>query len=804
MLDSNQLFLMLAGFDEQAEAIITGRLSVLNKHLDIWSLEEETGIPILSEGSNSNTSREATLLKILRVASLGGDDPLAALADELDIGADVEECLVRICHKRGLFDHPNSRLPPPKIDDLLPKIGAILGNSPYESHRAAELVQQAICSDYQKAKAVAREFTKRLPYSIKRRVFAILQVYHDLGPVGLLHLSDHPCADILIALERQFRHEPPELLSILRADLLALYYGLIEIDRKLWQSHLLYEPPSTANRQRYAQRLSQSQRTDITAAFARHRRCFEEEAKQVFERFVSQGLVGLESFRSTLLMDSRSSDMLTKRALRALDRHTKGVQPESRHLIEHMLRCLLKAIEATGVSFSIVPLITDQPSSNHRRRLGRRISFGLPSLIQQRQNRQVHQRKKKVSQTTIPYQADAASTMRQSDENNLVSTFAVDAHLDEQEAKNYLRDFITYGVLGLLPKEQRALCIDRRLLSLLQLTKFGHIPGTVQWPHVMQVVASYCSSLAIDVPSSQLLRAIYNSVSVPSYWHGGKGHATEHVSHQGSIQIESHPRLHAIWMLIPIKLNLNTLVDGEQYKTANPLHILLVVDQNSQLPMGCWISTSEPGLHEVCLAIYQAIWHPGTALWPIHGIPEVLQIPASLVNQPEESLNLAAHVLMTKAEKVDSISLSGLGSIQKLVKDFKSEARAIIGRQFPSTTNLASSLLQQLLSWLRTYAFRYHRTAEVPLSFRQHGVAMPGHDTPAAGWLLPVINEVIVEQGEALVSGQIYTNASLRQYISIQGSLRAYPHYYPERDDGIFVECTLAGIPSLHYLVRKG
>lgn len=61
-------------------------------------------------------------------------------------------------------------------------------------------------------------------------------------------------------------------------------------------------------------------------------------------------------------------------------------------------------------------------------------------------------------------------------------------------------------------------------------------------------------------------------------------------------------------------------------------HLLLLVDLGSQLPTGVWVSAHPPGSAEVGLVLFQAIWHPGALDWPLRGVPEVLQVPASLTD----------------------------------------------------------------------------------------------------------------------------------------------------------------------------
>src|SRR5581483_1932776 len=129
----------------------------------------------------------------------------------------------------------------------------------------------------------------------------------------------------------------------------------------------------------------------------------------------------------------------------------------------------------------------------------------------------------------------------------LITKFADLAQLDEQDARNRVRNFLTYGVMGLLPRKQWLWVFDPRLISWLQLIKIGHLEGTIAWSTVLHVAGEYARLLGIPRPSAQVMRAVFNSIAKPSYWHGGKGRAVDGIRQRATLKVSGRPRLHYAW-----------------------------------------------------------------------------------------------------------------------------------------------------------------------------------------------------------------------------------------------------------------
>jgi hypothetical protein len=356
----------------------------------------------------------------------------------------------------------------------------------------------------------------------------------------------------------------------------------------------------------------------------------------------------------------------------------------------------------------------------------------------------------------------------------------------------------------LLPRATWHDVFDSRLISWLRLIRFGRLDGTLKWPTVYQCLCSYSRELGIASPSAQVAHAVFNSIAKPSYWHGGKGEAVDGVVRQrGTLSLVGRPRLHAAWLIISFFLDVK-LPSGIRKR----YYALLVVDEGSELPVGGWLSETPPNSREVGLAIYQSIWHPAVIGWPLHGIPEVIRIPAALVTDGLTDLRRAAPYLLTELAIVKKMSLEGKSRIVHMRDDIRKEGAAVVQAAFNGEAVPAGVVLHTLLSWLIPRCFPNHRAAPVWPSIRGPGLAMPGHDTPAAGWLLPVTGDVETVQDGVRSQAGLYRSAWFRPEPGQRLKRREFPLFYPKVDaadpePGIFVEAIDDGIEQLHYMTNK-
>jgi hypothetical protein len=388
-------------------------------------------------------------------------------------------------------------------------------------------------------------------------------------------------------------------------------------------------------------------------------------------------------------------------------------------------------------------------------------------------------------------------TINRQQADRLVERFAELALLDETDARVRLRNFLTYGLIGLLQRWRWDDVIDARIMSWLRLIKLGRLDGTVDWARLYQQVEQYARLLDIPIPAPQIIRALFNSIPKPRYWHAGKGFAVDGIRQRATLILFGRPRFHAVWLVITFPLVLK-LSPGKPQR----YYMILIIDEGSELPMGGWLSADPPISREVSLALYQAIWHPGLIEWPLHGIPEVIRISKDLVSDGIEDLQRASEYLMAQLDIVDKISLEGRAKIRQMRDGLKKTAAKLLKPHDELATIPIGVALQALLQWLIPQYFPNHRVADVPLFIRRCNVAMAGHDTPAAGWLLPTTGTVdLVTSGIVLSHGERYRSRVLTAAPGQQLMRREFPVFYPklntdDLDMGIFVEQGL----NLHYL----
>ena len=223
-------------------------------------------------------------------------------------------------------------------------------------------------------------------------------------------------------------------------------------------------------------------------------------------------------------------------------------------------------------------------------------------------------------------------------------------------------------------------------------------------------------------------------------------------------------------------------------------HLLLVIDYDCQLLIGGWLSAEAPTSRELGLALHQAIFHPGTMHWPIHGIPETILIPEQLVQSGIKDVQRATEGMCAKIEVVPRVSLEGRTNAVALRDTLPKQAVTAIQASISEHTALPV-ILVQILDAMRVATFSDdHRTARVPQHIRRWNVAMAGWSTPLAGYLLPVIGETLVaSDGSVVLHGQRYRShpGALQPGQTVQ--LRVFPFAFPKADPndphpGIFAD----------------
>lgn len=65
---------------------------------------------------------------------------------------------------------------------------------------------------------------------------------------------------------------------------------------------------------------------------------------------------------------------------------------------------------------------------------------------------------------------------------------------------------------------------------------------------------------------------------------------------------------------------------------------------------------------------------------------------------------------------------------------------------------------------------------------------MPAHDSPAAGWLLPVVDRITSGRNKVVYRGMVYTASDFRIEPGTKLNIRAFPYLYERMPLHIFVE----------------
>jgi hypothetical protein len=741
------------------------------------------------------------------------------LADRLELVVKARRTLMVAVWSRGWFDQFDRQrsLRRPEFIAVVPRLQTILNEHSTIKARVAALYESGLCRDLRIAQVVAEKLVElnvlKTAAGLARGVVLACIEY---GEVGLLAESGYPWQECTLPLLRQAAtvsslvEQPDIALSVLHKDLLALNDALSSTHPPLWQQHLVTDPPGSIERQRYCKRLRLPQQAHVVVWLINRYRYTEVEASKLVETFLAGGLSELISWRCAVVTSDVQSLLASKQRTNLLNTLFSGLHRDARRELEQLLGWLQAAWAETEGLPSLMPLLTDQPSSRRRIRRGRRVQFGVPAIVLRRHRRR-QQRKRHL--LALPHalrlkqQADTLPTL--SSEQRLVELFATKAGLEEPDARNRLRNLYTYGALGLLPREQWSRVIDQQQFSWLQLIRLGHLEGRVSWTQVLCVANRWGTAQGLPKLSAQLAQPIFNSIAQPRNWHGGQGSVVDAIGQRGNIAT-NRPLLHTTWIVIPLKLS--AILSDYQNHSSVQCHMLLVVDTSSLLPVGGWVSTTEPNETEVCLAIYDAIWHPAVLGWPLRGIPEQIVVPEKLAINGLKNLQQASTFLLStvtiasekewsKIERPEGVLLD----LQMLGSNHVRQVRRDSGERM-----FCGQALRVLLQWLYPRCFPHHRVAQVPYALRHHGVAMPGYDTPAAGRLLPVIGTVETAQNAVILNGQKYSGPGFHSTPRVSLQYRQFPYNFPlaaydvaEVDlaaKGIFVETHKDGVAQLHYL----
>ncbi|MEI6775927.1 MAG: hypothetical protein WCK70_03405 [Chloroflexales bacterium] len=807
-------------FDATAWSIIEARRPIVRAHLERWqmapdalmigsALDDQCWLVQLEYAVRRTSSPDFATRSHGRDSWL--DEFLLPLARDLDLEQVAATTILHQLYRTGSFDiidSATSKRQRPPADQVIKSVHDLLQSIPRHVHRESELVIRQLCRDKEIARLVV-EAWRRCEQRAAGLARGFVLAYLAHGDVGLLTRSDYAYADELLLLqshrERIAELSSPAVWAQLHIDTVALARAWKATEPKVWCIRLLSEPANSEYRKRVARTFGTRRRDAVTQVLVEEHGYTGTEAQALVTHTLHGGLSELVAYRShsdNLSLVIERYEQLQLR--RVLDGLYAALAKDDRAYIEALVFHLQAAIRSSGVAFPLLPLLTEHPSSPRRIRVSRRFRFGLAAIMRRRKQKRV---RRKPGRRTTPY-PKPKKTLQPKPATTLIQAFAERSNLEEDDATARLRELITYGALGLLPRNQRMHCLDPRVRSWLRLIKYGRLDGRVPWPRLMAQLDTYRRALGLPNPISPLLaRAVFNAIPRPAFWHGGQGDATVRLRQRGTLTLAGASRLHERWFIISLPVPF-PLCDALSRPVGTDSHLTLVIEANGALPLAVWPSVEAPTIREICLALYQAIWHPGAENWPVKGLPEQVVVSEELLIGDRADLDRAADYLLGDV-LIQPRSQLVKGKIGTLLKKMTSTGVAEIMKQLRPDERTPSRVMRVLEPWILKTSFLGHSPSPVWNEIARHGVVMPGHDTPAAGWLLPRIGETVeVVQGAIPRLGRRYEGPGLQQHERMFLHSREYPLPVPlprnvSASKGIFVELPSALGAELHYLRER-
>ncbi|MBA3471419.1 MAG: hypothetical protein H0T53_17420 [Herpetosiphonaceae bacterium] len=716
-----QLLFEELAFDPAAQAIAAQRYPILIQYLEQWSSDDLRWQRAISDPSILSDQVES-IQSHLSGSDMFWSSRIEQLGVALGVDKDVELIVAQRCYQRGWFDQSKAKTCiRPSLTSVVPQLTAIFQSVEGIDRRAQALVECKVCRDTTIATSVVRTFLpSNLATEITKIVLAILHGWVRYGYLGLLARSGYPIYQELCRSEDMLRKHSPELRTsattlALRSDIWALYSTFQAVHVPLWHANMLVEPPFSVMRQRYQTKIFPKLHERLVITLADIRSCSTDAATILLKLYQEKGIPGFIALRSPNsipdYLQAQQMDVLLEYLCTGLD---QTLQTELKHHLEQ----IFAAATTIGFDLSLNTTLRDRPSSFRRVALKRQLR---PNLQQ-------------------PQRAT---------EKQLSESYAQRVDLDSANARFRIRNVLTYGILGLIPRNLWYDLIDQRLLSWLKLIKFGHHDESFMWSEIYARAVEYCDTYDIPHYASPLLQSLFNSIPKRRHWHGGKGLVTLNVHQRIPLSVTKRPRLNAEWLIFPIPLNLAIAAHSDQS------YLTLVADSETQLPLGGWLSPQKPTQQEVGLALYQAIWHIGAVDFPIRGIPKTIKFPSTLIGSEWADLQRAAHFLMTGLEDVPNWSLRGKRHLQEFItalRAWATQKQADLSEPFLAPV----AAFRELMGWIEDHSFPFHRQNPAPASLRSTGHALPGFDTPAAGWLLPVVGSATVHRRHIVIDQQSY------------------------------------------------
>jgi hypothetical protein len=361
------------------------------------------------------------------------------------------------------------------------------------------------------------------------------------------------------------------------------------------------------------------------------------------------------------------------------------------------------ALEATDVSLPLYALVTDLPGSSERRR----------------------QQQRKLSPA-------------------LVQNFAERIGETEEVAWAYLKNLLIYGPLGLLDSKDWPTCVHPRIWSYLWLFKLGRLDDVTDDIVLVKQVNDYADALGWPHLPSQIIIAMRNRFPKNDFYNSGDGDAIAGVPRRKTLKIRGKARLHEQWLLLHFILDMQ-LTDRHRRPVGEMCHVIGIFDCGCQRPINCLVQPHPPTEADLGIALYLAIWQPNNLSWPLRGVPETILIPEELAANGLQDINTAAPWLLATVETMKNPEkrLNQHPFLRQSVKDAQKAFKPVrTSRRSPPFRQQMTirKARERVMAWFREHGFSNdHRVERVQKTFHDQGYALPGWDTPAAGWLLPEI-----------------------------------------------------------------
>jgi hypothetical protein len=646
-------------------------------------------------------------------------------------------------------------------------------------------------------------------------VLQVMYSYAKQAEVGLLESSGYGPTSALIELEWRIDRQTASCDKVidkaqLRRDITAIYNAFSTVCPENWNENLLRAPAGSGPRRVHRRRISSEDEGRLVDFLIHSYRYEQTESANVISVMLNAGLEALIDIRSGSSTVEAGIVSQRNRLRKLIDSLYEPLADEQRLYIMQHLDWLQESFAECQIGVSLPRIVAEQPLSPFRRRLKRRLPTGFGVI-------QYLRRKPKREQAPIVNGMHVEIWNQQLDRQEhpldtaarLLQAYARRANLNEQIAASRLYDIWTYGAVGFIPRTEWLTLVDARLLALLKLYKFGRIEGRLVLGYALCVMNSYAQMLGQPAISVHLARALLALLTKPGRWNSGESEKLAAVRKRAGIVLPGVPWLHRVWRIIVLPVPLR--IAESYYSPAGECWLIVVIDLGSQFPVGCWVCAHKPKARDAKLALFQAIWHPGAIDWPLRGIPEVIQVPASVVGSDAEEMRATAHWLLASFQIVEDTSQRPLLAKMTDTTAFLRELMMVGLNQLRRSTQQHEFTVKEVQDWVLKW-LRESRTcfgtARPALSdiARIYGFAAPGFDTQAAGLLLPVVGTAVTARNVVLVGERRYADSTFHCEPGQSIRYRQFPYIYqgPAEDeymrDTIFVEGS-NGV--LHYLTRQ-